>query len=56
MKSTFSDMCKVVILTVGNLDADQGCQIFLGTNTKTGINIPNSHKIFPTVIKQAKWS
>jgi hypothetical protein len=32
----------------------QGCQIFLGHDTKAGKNLPNEQKIFQTIIKYPK--
>jgi hypothetical protein len=39
---------KPFIICIGRY---QGCQIFLGKNTKTGKNIPNYHELYQLSIK-----
>jgi hypothetical protein len=36
-------------------DADQGCQIFLGTTYQNGKSITGSHKIYQMTTKYTKW-
>jgi hypothetical protein len=59
--------CSIMIRPLKSLDGpsneknekqvkNRNARLFLVQNTKTGINIPNCHKIFPMAVKQTKWS